>query len=90
MDCGFPSFTVGLPFGATMPAWKVLIIGLLATICFALGLSTLLAPMIHNGNDRWVWLGGSLAGTIVMTWLFSIVLRYASRSLDAKPSRGRS
>jgi hypothetical protein len=73
-----------------MPAWKVLLIGLLATVCFAFGLSTLLAPMVHNGNDRWVWMGGSLVATICMVWVFSIVLRYASKSLDAKPGRGRS
>jgi uncharacterized membrane protein len=73
-----------------MPAWKVLLIGLLAAVCFAFGMSTLLAPMIHDGNQRWVWMGSSLAATVGMVWVFSIVLRYASRSLDAKPSRGRS
>jgi hypothetical protein len=73
-----------------MPAWKVLLIGLLACVCFTFGLSTLLAPMIHDGNQRWVWMGGSLAATVGAVWVFSIVLRYASRSLDAKPSRGRS
>ena len=73
-----------------MPAWKVLIIGLLAGVCFTFALSTLLAPMIHDGNQRWVWMGGSLAATVAMTWVFAIFLRYASRSLDAKPSRGRS
>jgi hypothetical protein len=72
-----------------MPAWKVLLIGLLGAVCFALAMSTLLAPMVHVGNDRWVWMGGSLVATISMVWVFSIVLRYATLSLDAKPSRPR-
>lgn len=73
-----------------MPAWKVLFIGLLACVCFAFGLSTLLAPMIHIGNDRWVWMGSSLAATLVAVWVFSIVLRHASTALDVKPKRGKA
>jgi hypothetical protein len=73
-----------------MPAWKVLLIGLLATVCFVSAMSTLLAPMLHEGNDRWVWMGGSLVATAAAVALFSVVLRHASVSLDAKPSRGRS
>jgi hypothetical protein len=73
-----------------MPAWKVLLIGLLASVCFALGLSTLLAPMVHDGSQRWAWMGGSLAATVCATWVFALFLRSATRSLDAKPSRGRS
>jgi hypothetical protein len=73
-----------------MPAWKVLLIGLSACVCFALAVSTLLAPMVHDGNQRWVWMGGSLAGTAVATWVFSIFLRSATGTLDAKPRRGRS
>jgi hypothetical protein len=73
-----------------MPAWKVLIIGLMACVCFVFGSSTLLAPMIHDGNQRWVWMGGSLVATACMVWVFSIFLQYASRALDVKPSRGRS
>jgi hypothetical protein len=72
-----------------MSAWKVLLIGLLAGVCFTFATSALLAPMVHDGNQRWVWLGGSLAATAVMVWVFSIFLRYAGRSLDAKPRRGR-
>lgn len=73
-----------------MPAWKVLFVGLLATICFTFAMSTLLAPMVHNGNQRWVWMGGSLVATVCATCVFSVFLRYATRSLDAKPVRGRS
>lgn len=71
-----------------MPAWKVLLIGLLAAVCFVFGMSTLLAPMLHEGNNRWVWMGGSLAATAAVA-VFSVVLKSASHSLDAKPSRGR-
>ncbi|MBN9119773.1 MAG: hypothetical protein J0I06_11550 [Planctomycetes bacterium] len=73
-----------------MPAWKVLLIGLLTAVCFGLAMSTLLAPMVHQGNDRWVWMGGSLVATVLATGVLSIVLRYASDALDAKPARGRS
>jgi hypothetical protein len=73
-----------------MPVWKVLLIGLLATVCFVSAMSTFLAPMVHEGNDRWVWMGGSLAATAAAVALFSVVLRSASASLDAKPSRGRN
>jgi hypothetical protein len=73
-----------------MPAWKVLFIGLLATVCFTLAMSTLLAPMVHEGNQRWVWMGGSLVATVCATLVFSMFLRYATVSLDARPSRGRS
>jgi len=73
-----------------MPAWKVLFIGLLGCVCFVFALSTLLAPMVHAGNDRWVWMGGSLAATLAATWVFSIVLRHASTALDAKPRRGKA
>lgn len=72
-----------------MPAWKVLLIGALAVVCFATTVSTLLAPMIHTGNDRWVWMGGSLAATLFAVWVFSIVLRHASNALNVKPSRGK-
>lgn len=73
-----------------MPTWKVLLIGLLAAVCFTFAMSALLAPMIHDGNQRWVWLGSSLAATVGMTWVFAIFLRYAGRSLDVRPSRGRN
>ncbi len=73
-----------------MPAWKVILIGLLAAVCFTFAISTLLAPMVHEGNQRWAWMGGSLVATACTAWVFSIFLRSASRSLDVKPSRGRS
>ena len=46
-----------------MPTWKVLFIGVLACVCLALALSTLLVPMAQEGNQRWLWLGGLLAAT---------------------------
>ena len=73
-----------------MPAWKVVVIGLLACICFTFAMSTMLAPMLHVGNRRWVWMGGSLVATVCATCVFLMFLRSASTSLNAKPSRARS
>ncbi len=72
-----------------MPTWKVLFIGLLAAVCFTFAMSTLLAPMVHEGDQRWVWMGGSLVATICATWVFALFLRHASIGLDAKVGRGR-
>jgi hypothetical protein len=38
-----------------MSDWKVLLIGVLACACFALGLSTVLVLLTHEGNQRWLW-----------------------------------
>jgi hypothetical protein len=67
-----------------MPAWKVMFIGLLACICFSLGLATLLVLLTHEGNQRWLWVGGLLPATIGAGGLFTLFLRHASRSLDAR------
>lgn len=69
-----------------MPAWKVLLIGLIACVCLALGLATVLSPMVGEGSNRWLWSGGFLAATLVVGWLFSIFLRHAGASMDVKPS----
>ena len=73
-----------------MPAWKVMIIGLLGCISLALGLATILIPMEHQGTQRWIWLGGLLAATVFVGGLFALFLRYAGRSLDASPNRSRN
>lgn len=68
-----------------MPGWKVFLIGLCACVCFALAGATALAPMTHEGGQRWTWMGGLLVATLVAAALFVVLLRHASRSLDAKP-----
>jgi hypothetical protein len=73
-----------------MPAWKVMLIGLLAGICLALAMATILIPMDKEGSDRWIWLGGLLAGTLFTGGLFALFLRHAGHSLDASPNRSRN
>ena len=69
-----------------MPAWKVLLICLLACVCLALAMATVAVPIAQDGGQRWVWLGGLLAATVVAGGLLTLFMRYASGSLDAKPS----
>ncbi|MBX9622902.1 MAG: hypothetical protein K2X82_03725 [Gemmataceae bacterium] len=69
-----------------MPAWKVLLIVAFACICMALATATVLVPMAHDGGQRWAWLGGLLAATLVSGGLFVLLLRSASRAMDVKPS----
>ena len=68
-----------------MHTWKVLVIGLLALICLALTMATILVGLDTKGSDRWLWMGGLLAGTIVAGGLFVLFLRYAGSSMDTKP-----
>lgn len=70
-----------------MSAWKVLVIGLFGCISLALVISTILVPMEMQGNDRWIWLGGLLTGTLVFGALFARFLRYAGNSMDTSTSR---
>lgn len=72
-----------------MPVWKVLIIGVLACICLALGMATVLVTLDQTGGQRWLWLGGLLAGTICTGTLLTLFLRHAGRSLDLSPHRAR-
>ena len=72
-----------------MPAWKVLIIGILGCISLALVMATILIPMEKQGNDRWIWLGGLLGATLLVGGLFAWFLRYAGASLDMSPNRSR-
>ena len=59
-----------------MAAWKVLVVVLFATICFALAMATIVVPItLTDEQNRWVWFGGFLAGTIVMGTLFTLFLR---------------
>jgi cell division protein FtsW (lipid II flippase) len=72
-----------------MPTWKVLIIALLGCISLALVMATILIPMDKQGNDRWIWLGGLLAATLLVGAIFARFLKYAGASLDLSPNRSR-
>lgn len=73
-----------------MHPWKVLVIGVLTCICLALGMFTVAIPIAQDGNQRWVWLGGLLTGTIGAATLLILFLRYADASLDLKPRGARN
>jgi Na+/H+-translocating membrane pyrophosphatase len=68
-----------------MAVWKVLLIGVLACACLALTFATVAIPIAHTGGDRWLWLGGLLAGTVVTGTLLALFLRHAGGSLDVPP-----
>lgn len=72
-----------------MAGWKVLLIGALASACFALIMFTLLVLLTYEGNQRWSWLAGLVPATLVAGWLFALYLRHAGHSLDVKPRSGR-
>ena len=62
-----------------MTPWKVLFIGLLAIACFGLAFATLIVPLtMTTGGDRWAWLAGLLAATVILSMLFGLFLRRAS------------
>jgi hypothetical protein len=64
-----------------MPAWKVLLVVVMGLSCLALGLGTIIVPISMAGDDdRWLWLGGLLLGTIIMTTLFVLFLRSSDRN----------
>lgn len=67
-----------------MPTWKVLLIGLLAVTCAALGVAVALVPMSVSGNDRWAWLGGLVPALLAVGAVFVLFLRSASRGMDQK------
>lgn len=71
-----------------MPAWKVLLVGFFGIACVALVTALFIVPFAYSGNERWLWLGGLLAGLILTGTLFVLFLKSASRSLDMK-SGGR-
>ena len=70
-----------------MPAWKVLFIGLCAAACMALATATFVVPFSEEGGKRWLWMAGLFAATVAAGGLFTLLLRWASRGLDAKPRR---
>ena len=68
-----------------MPAWKVMLIGLLSCICLALTLATILITLDEKGTDRWIWLTGLLAATVAVGTLLVLFLRHAGASIDTMP-----
>ncbi len=72
-----------------MPAWKVLLIGLLACICMGLATASFVVPFNYDGNQRWLWLGGLLSATLFMGVLLALFLRHAGGAMDAKPRGAR-
>jgi hypothetical protein len=56
-------------------------VALLGLICLGLALSTIVVPMTLTVDQyKWVWFGGLLAGTLLMSTLFIVFLRHADRS----------
>jgi hypothetical protein len=73
-----------------MPAWKVLLIGLLGCICLALAMATIAIPIAQDGAQKWIWLGSLLTATIFTGGLLTLFLRHAGSSLDVSPRGNRS
>ena len=65
-----------------MPVWKVLFIALLACVCLALALATVVVPMAKSGGEWWAWMGGLLTGTLLASGLFALFLRHAGGAMD--------
>jgi hypothetical protein len=72
-----------------MPAWKVLLIGLLGMICIALTMATILVGLEAQGQQGWLLTGGLLTGTLVTGTLLVLFLRHAGAALETKPSWSR-
>lgn len=62
-----------------MAAWKTLVVMLFAVICLGLALATIIVPLTITTDERWIWLGGLLAGTLIMGTLFTLFLRAQDR-----------
>jgi hypothetical protein len=73
-----------------MPAWKVLLICLLACVCLALVMATIAVPIAQVGAEKWMWLGGLLTATTVVGALLALFMKHAGGSLDVKPRGGRN
>ena len=74
-----------------MPAWKVLFVMAFGCVCLALVLGTLLVPLVLTPEEnKWLWFGGLLLGSICAVTLFTLFLRSADRSFGQESSlRGR-
>jgi hypothetical protein len=64
-----------------MSNWKVLFILVFALVCLALAGATIVVPLTQGAADnKWQWLGGLLAATVVMGALLALFLRRADRA----------
>lgn len=64
-----------------MPIWKVFVVVLFGIVCLALTLATLIIPAtVAEGTERWIWLAGLLAATLLMGTLFTMFLRSMDKS----------
>ena len=74
-----------------MPAWKVLFVMAFGCVCLALVLGTLLVPLVLTPEEnKWLWFGGLLLGSVCAVTLFTLFLRSADRSFARENSlRGR-
>jgi hypothetical protein len=68
-----------------MPAWHVLLIGLLACISLTLAMATIAVPIAQVGAQKWVWLGGLMTATLGSVAVLVLFLRYAGKSFEVKP-----
>jgi hypothetical protein len=63
-----------------MPVWKVLFILVLAGVCLALALATLVVPLaLTDQEHRWLWFAGLLLASICMGTLFTLYLKHEDR-----------
>jgi hypothetical protein len=71
-----------------MPVWKILLMLLLAIVCLALALGTIIVPMtLVEDNSRWLWLAGLLVATICAGTLLRLFLNSADRAFDRDSRR---
>jgi hypothetical protein len=71
-----------------MTVWKVLFVLVFAGVCFALALATIIAPLaLTPEENKWLWTGGLLLGTICMGTLFTLYLRREDRAFLRDESR---
>jgi hypothetical protein len=72
-----------------MPAWKVLVVGVLACAALGLAMATVAIPLAQSGGDRWTWLGILLPSTLVTGGLLALFLRHAGSSMAEPPRWAR-
>ena len=68
-----------------MAIWKVFLVFVFGCASLGLAMATIIVPLaVGPGQERWMWLGGLLFGTLCMGTLFALFLRYADRSYNAR------
>jgi hypothetical protein len=73
-----------------MPFFKVLLIALLACICFGLAMGTVIVPFaMRAGGLRWLWVAGLLLATLCSGGLLALYLAREDRVWAKGKYRGR-